>query len=301
MTWNDLLTKYSLFLVIGIFIAISLILKFGILFFLLLMLFYFLLYHAFRIYSELFREKNPKHKLRKMLAGKVVFDNNIWMGEQYDTLFDNIKYLCKQGKYSVILFKIQIEEIANIRNKAKDEESEEYKMAERAIKRIEDFQKSKILVIEDKLEKEKPKEEQSEESEESEERKVTLPQELTLKIKQDTPKPKNPPLPTDPKEAIHKSYLIESLISRLSSKKEYTYVSLNPELRVRLRAYLIEHSEIKIDIVEVKAVEKQAIYVDKRRMKKLEKFLNHKAVKKTKELSKESKKLYELARNLKKH
>ena len=297
MTWKDLFGKYSILFVIGLFFSIALIFKFGFLFFLLLMLFYFLLFYAFRIYSELFREKNPKHKLHKMLAGKVVFDNNIWMDTQYDTLFDNIKYLCKQGKYQVILFKIQIEEIANIRNKSKDVESEEYKMAELAIKRIEDFQKSKILVIEDKEEKEKPKEEQNESSEGT---KVTLPQELTLKIKQDIPKPKNPPLPSDPKEAIHKSYLIDSLISRLSSKKEYTYVSLNPELRVRLRAYLLEHNNVAVDIVEVKAVEKHASYVDKRRMKRLEKFLNHKAVKKTKEIPKATKKIYEHVRNIKK-
>ena len=301
MTLNDLLTKYSFFLVIGAFIAIPIILKFGILFFLLLMLFYFLLFQAYRIYSELYNAKNPKYKLRKMLAGKVVFDNNIWMGEEYNKIFDNIKFLCKREKYKVVLFKIQIEEIANIRNKSKDEESQEYKMAALAIKRIEDFQKSKILVIEDKLEKkEEPKEEKNEAEQEGEEKKISTPQELIVKITQEAPKPKKPSLPTDPKEAIHKSLLIDSLTSRLSSKKEYTFVSLNPELRVRLRAYLSEHSDVKIDIVEVKAVEKQAAYVEKRRFKALEKLFNHKAVKKTKEVAKGSKKIYEVARNLKK-
>jgi len=293
MTLNDLFTKYSAFLVIGLFITIPVIFKFGILFFLLLMLFYFLLYHAFRIYSEIFRETNPKFKMRKMLANKVVFDNNIWMDKSYDKLFDNIKYLCKKEKFSVVLFKIQLEEIANIRNKAKVEDSPEFQMADLAIKRIEDYQKSKILKIEDKLEKkEAPQEPQ-------EELKIATPQELTVKITQEPPKPKKPPLPADPKEAIHKSFLIDSLTSRLSSKKEYTYVSLNPELRVKLRAFLIEHSDVKIDIVEVKTVEKQASYIDKWRLKRVEKFLNHKAVKKTKKGVEQSKKLYEMYRKYK--
>ncbi len=299
MAWKDLLTKYSPLLVIGVFISISIIVKFGILFFLLLVLFYFLLYHAYRIYSELFNEKNPKYKLRKMLAGKVVFDNNIWMGEEYKSLFENIKYLCKEGKYKVVLFKIQLEEIANIRNKAKDEDSLEYQMAELAIQRIEDFQKSKLLTLEDKLEKSQEKKE--EKPKEKSEQELSITKEITLNIKQESPKPKNPPLPTDPKEAIHKSYLIESLITRLSSKKEYTFVSLNPELRVRLRAYLMENSNLQVDIVEVKAVEKQAKYVDKQRMKRLEKLLSHKAIKKTKEIPTVTKKIYQLARNLKKH
>jgi len=295
MNIHELLTKNPILSVITILVVAAIILKFGPLFALLLALFIFILYNIIQLYKRLFSKKNPYNKLRKMLAGKMLFDNNIWMEKEFDLMFDNIKYMCKKYSYKVVLFKIQIEEIANIRNKAKDESSEEYKMAELAIKRIEDFQKTKILLLEDKKEKE-PEATQEQEVEEEE----TTPKEqkeIVVKIEQPQTAPKKPALPTDPKEAIHKSLLIDSLVTRLTDKAIYTYVSLNPELRVRLRAFLQEHSDKKAEIVEVKVIKKHTDYIDSLRIKFLENLKKKKAYKHTETVFKVTQKTADTLKN----
>jgi hypothetical protein len=285
MNTHELLTKHPLQFVFGALAVAAIILKFGLLFTLLLALFLFLLYHTMRLFLEIFSKKNPKNKLLKMLAGKMVFDNNVWMDKKYDLLFDNIKYLCKKSSSKVILFQIQIEEIANIRNKAKDPASDEYKMAELAIKRIEDFQKSKALKIEDKLSTKPAPVPKSED--EAEETSQEYPKEIIVKVEQNPPAPKKPAFPADPKEAVHKSLLIASLTTRIGAKKEYTYVSVNPELRVRLRAFLMENSDKKADIFEAKAIEKHCKYVDRWRSKFIESFQKKKSIKSTKAIFKD--------------
>jgi hypothetical protein len=280
MNTHELLTKHPLQFVFGALAVAALILTFGPLFTVLLALFLFLLYHTIRLFKELFSKNNPKKKLLKMLAGKMVFDNNVWMDKKYDLLFENIMYLCKKSSSKVILFQIQIEEIANIRNKAKDPASDEYKMAELAIKRIENFQKSKVLKIEDKKAKEPAPKPQDESG--VEEAPLEPQKEIIVKIEQTPPAPKKPALPADPKEAIHKSLLIDSLTTRLGAQKEYTYVSVNPELRVRLRAFLMENSDKQADIVEAKKIEGYCKYVDRWRSKLLESFQKKKVVKGTK-------------------
>lgn len=288
---HELLTKHPLQFVFGALAVAGLVLTFGPLFTVLLALFLFLLFNTIRLYKEIFSKKNPKKKLLKMLAGKMVFDNNVWMDKKYDLLFDNIKFLCAKNSSSVILFQIQIEEIANIRNKAKDPASDEYKMAELAIKRIENFQKSKALKIEDKKAKESAPQEPSSSDEDESQIIHSNQQEIIVRVEQNPPPPKKPALPADPKEGVHKSLLIDSLTSRLEGQQEYTYVSENPELRVRLRAFLLENSDKKADIVEAKVIEKHCKYVDRWRNKLFESFQKKKAVKSTTAIFKDTQKM----------
>ncbi len=307
MTTHELITKYPIPLIFAALFIAFIIKLYGILFLLLFISFFYLLFHVFRLYRELFSKKNPKAKLNKMLSGKMLFDNNVWMDKSYELLFDNIKYLCKKGSYKVILFQIQIDEIANIRNRATDESSDEYKMAALAIKRIEDFQKSKALKVEDKIKKEEIKSAPEAIEEEDEETQLHESKEFIVKIEQNKPAPKKPELPKDPKEGVHKSLLIDSLITRITDTKIYTFISVNQELRVRLRAFLTDNPDKKIDIVEAKAAVKSAQYVDRWRSKLIESFEKKKSVKQTKAIFKDAKKLgksakekLQAARNFKK-
>lgn len=289
---HNLLTKNSTTLVLLLLASALLVIYFGIpmgLYIALFFTFFVLLsIQIVKIYRELFGLNKEKIKLIDMVSKNMLFDNNIWMHSEYDSLFDNLKYACKQAGAKVILFKIQLEEIANIRNKAKDEESDEYKMAELAIKRIEDFQKSNILRLEDKDTNAASSEMTKEHSNIEE----LYNNNNVVVIEKGSAAPAKPSLPGDPKEGVHKSLLINSLITKLNSEASYTFVSLNPELRVRLRAYLNEHEDKKAEIVEVGSLVKLAENVEKWRSGILEKIQTNNTYKKTKTTLKKSKEIY---------
>lgn len=275
MSAHDLITKYSIPAIFGSIIAAVIIKHFGISVLLLLIVFFLLLYYTILLASDLFNPLSPKKKLDKMLAKKTVLDNNIWMDKSYDLLFDNIKYLCKRGSYKVVLFKIQIEEIANIKNRAPNEDSDEYKAAALAIKRIEDFQKMKIVTIDQSNYPAPKKVTHNLNDDEIEAAKI---EELEMKLFM----LKKPKLPGDAKEGMRKSNLANYLSKVLTDKEEYTLISANQEVRIRLRAFLFEHSDKKLDIVEPKKVVEYAQYVDRRRLKFIEKIQKDKKYKNTK-------------------
>lgn len=77
--------------------------------------------------------------------GFVLLDSNIWMGKNYDDLFDGLEVFLQKSKQAIKLLKVQFDEIVNLKDLPYKEEKSQ--AARLALSRIEKFQKLKIVDI----------------------------------------------------------------------------------------------------------------------------------------------------------
>jgi hypothetical protein len=84
-------------------------------------------------------------KFQDFLTACLVIDSNIWMSTKYKPFFVILEAAFKSKGYQIEMYSPQFDEIANLKNTARD--PEQSAMANIAIDRIEQFQKKGLLLI----------------------------------------------------------------------------------------------------------------------------------------------------------
>ena len=245
-----------LFLIIGFFISLMLIVKFGILAYLLIVALFFVFKLILLEWDMHFNPKNPYKKLNKWLRGCFSLDNTTWMNGSLDDEFAALEHFCKQKKLKVTLYLDQIDALAAVYNSSSDD-SNEYKNAVKALSRIESFQKEKLLKTAPKMPAPAKKPEPVKQIFEG-----TEEMSGNVGIYYEAPLP--------PKIPSAKMKYFNALTKYVKNCKVTAYVSEDPELRVRVRNFMHENPDKKIEIVPLKDFKKSAAYINRFKIKFIE-------------------------------
>ncbi len=222
------------------------------------------------IYINLDKHKKTEFSLVK---NPLIVDNNTWLecDDKHKDTFDMITKVCKKYKTSFVLLRMQLDEIINIRHKAaKDEDAPKFKKATAAIELIEKLQaKEKVLTIRGVslkyIEKIEGSQEESEYIEKSDDD-SSEEKDNCLALEGDIAK--------DQFEGWYKSKLAEGIKNILEScqsdkLKAINLISNNPEIRIKVRAYVNLIDAKSVEILDVEKIKKSHEYVSKNTPKKL--------------------------------
>jgi len=248
---NDLI-----FLVIGFFVSLMLIKKFGILAYLLIVALYVVFVLILFEWDVSFNPKNPYKKLDKLLRGCFSLDNATWMDSSLDDEFSALEHFCKNKKLKVTLYLDQVDALASVYNSSSDD-SDEYKGAVKAFSRIESLQKLKLIKTAPKLPVPKKNPEPIKQVFEG-----TDEMSGNIGIYYETPLP--------PKIPSAKMKYFNALTKYTDNCKVTAYVSEDAELRVRVRNFMQENPDKKIEIIPIKDFKKSAAYINRFKIKLIE-------------------------------
>ncbi len=200
MNLSSLFNEHPRVLVFMLLVSLAIILKFGIIVYLLLILLYYIFHLIHEEVENLTGQKGVYEKLRGWLNGFFIFENSLWMDDSISPQLSAFEGYCKEKKRKIALLEEQLDAIAAIRNGSAPDSSE-YAAASLGISRIENMQKSGILLIIPKA-KGTPKE----------------PEPIE---KKEEPKPQEPPKEEKPKPAaVPKEADIEAVMEKLNREKD---------------------------------------------------------------------------------
>ncbi len=247
------------------------------------------------IYINLDKHKKTEFSLVK---NPLIVDNNTWLecDDKHKDTFDMITKVCKKYKTSFVLLRMQLDEIINIRHKAaKDEDAKQFKKATAAIELIEKLQaKDKVLTIRGVslkyIEKLEGDEEESDYVESTKNSNQEEEKDNCLAIDGELAK--------DQFEGWYKSKLAEGIKNILTScesdkLKAINLISENPEIRIKVRAYVGLIEGKSVEILDVEKIKKSHEYVTKNTPKKFLSDYDKKKKEKQKEKEKKKKALKE--------
>ena len=265
MTFTNPFKTEPLLSTIALIVSLLIIIKYGFIVLFLLILFYLLFTRLMMDLEVLFHPKHPYHKLKKVLSGCFILGDDIWLDNELDSEFSSLTKFCKENKRKIILFSEQIDTFAKAYK-----DNKELKVFDR----IAAMQKAgtiKILpAVKAPASKPKPF---SEFFKDDEEQKTT-----NIGIICEAPpaaKPKNP-----------KMEFFKAITHYCKICKERnlttTYVSQDPELKVRITNFLQQNKEQKINLMPLGDLKKSFEYIDRFKISFIEKQKKRKQARKAK-------------------
>ena len=227
---------------IAVIVSLLIIIKYGIIVLFLLILFYLLFTRLMIDLDVLFHPKHPYHKLRKFIRGCFFLADDVWLDNELDNEFSSLTRFCKENGHKVTLFSEQIDSFARAYK-----DNSELKVFDR----IAAMQKAKILRVLSPVKAPPSKPNPfSEYFKDDEEHKIT-----NIGIIYEAPLP---PKPKNPKMEFFKAITHYSKICQ-----DTTYVSKDPELKVRITNFMQENPEQKINIMPIGDFKKSFEYIDR--------------------------------------
>ena len=246
MTFTNPFKTQPTLTTIAVIVSLLIIIKYGIIVLFLLILFYLLFTRLMLDLEVLFHPKHPYHKLKKLLRGCFFLGDDVWLDNELDSEFSSLTRFCKENKRKVVLFSEQIDSFA----KAYKENSDI-----KVFDRIAEMQKAKILKVLPAVKaadsKPNPFSEYFKDDEEQKATNIGIIYEAPL-----PPKPKNPKMEFF-KAITHYCKLCKE------KKLDTTYVSKDPELKVRITNFMQENPEQKINIMPIGDFKKSFEYIDR--------------------------------------
>ena len=233
-------------------VSLLIIVKFGIIVYLLLILLYYLVYLFGLEWDKNFNPKNPYRKLYKWLRGCFSLGNDVWLDRSLGSEFSALNHFCKQHKVKVTIYSEQIDAIAAQYN-GNSSDSDAFKDAEEAIKRIEDMQKGNILRILPPVPASSAKPEPIKETVEDSQNHIT-----SVNVSVNVPQPPKPPPP--------KKKFLTALTYYVDKCPTTAYISKDPELRIRVRHFMEQNEGKKIEIVMLGDFKKSCEYINRFRL-----------------------------------
>jgi len=238
------------------------------------------------LYMNLDKHATTIHNLIKY---PMFIDNRIWLHhENYKNLFAILEKFCKANKTKLVLLRMQLDEIEQIKHKSA-EDSEDFKNAKGAIDFIEDLQKKGVLTIRGIALKRIIEIEGEDDSD------PKAPEPEKKEIEEDNPLAANGADFKSAQEGRWKSRLAEGIKNiindpRSANIKQINLMSETPEIRVRVRAYVGLVKDRKVEIVDIKKATTAGEYLIKNTPKTAEQIYNASAIVKAKKAREAKKK-----------
>ena len=227
--------------VIALLMSALIIIKFGIIVYILLIIFYYLVSILLLAGKALFHPKHPYHKFKKFIRGCFALDDEIWLDESLSGIFDSLTEYCRQNGRKIILFSEQIETFSR---KFKDDPDI------KVFDRIAGMQKAKVINIlppaKAPTSKPNPFSEYFDNDPEQNPTQIGIIYEAPL-----------PPKPPKNRKEFFKA------ITYYSKKcQDMSYVSKDPEIKVRVTDYSEKNPENRINILLFKDFKSSFDYID---------------------------------------
>jgi len=175
--------------------------------------------------------------------------NDVWLDRSLGSEFSALNHFCKQKNVKVTIFSEQIDAIAAQYN-GNSSDSDAFKDAEEAINRIETMQKTKILRILPPVPASSSKPEPIKETIEDSDNHIT-----SVNVSVNVPQPPKPPPP--------KKKFLNALTYYVNKCPTTAYISKDPELRIRVRHFMEQNKDKKIDIVMLGDFKKSCEYINR--------------------------------------
>lgn len=265
MTFTNPFKTEPLLSTIALIVSVLIIIKYGFIALFLLILFYVLFKRLMLDLEVLFHPKHPYHKLKKSLSGCFILGDDIWLDNELDNEFSSLTKFCKENKRKIILFSEQIDTFAKAYK-----DNKELKVFDR----IAGMQKAGTIKILPAVKAPASKPKPFSEFFKDDEEKAT-----NIGIIYEAPPP---PKPKNPKMEFFKAI---KHYCKLCKEKNLTttYVSKDPELKVRITNFLQENKDLKITPMTIGDFKKSFEYIDRFKISFIE---EQKKKKKAKELKK---------------
>ena len=242
----DLSTKESqTYLVIGIVVTFFIILKFGVVTYILVTLFYYLFYLLKLEVSSREHKTTDVDKMWSWFSRPFLFENASWMDPNLKDELQATADFCKKKGMKITILEEQIDAIAAIKNSSATD-SDEFTNSSLALDRMENFQKEGILRIIPKVKAPAPKPNVLQEA--CQELNDDCHTNLNLYV---TPPPA-PAKPASPKAQFLNGLIhLSKLVTSKYPDKSISYVTLDQELRIRIREIMQRDPSVKIDFISL--------------------------------------------------